>query len=669
MSEQDPKSRTVTLLRGLVPKPTVHRHALARVRFLFEQLLLRGGTYRLVVVALAIGTLSLLGGVAVVTVDQSFGSFSEAVWWAFLRLTDPGYLGDDVGVGRRVVSTFMTVAGYVVFLGALVAIMTQWLNAWIERTAAGVSPIVANHHVVLLGWNNRTVAMVRELSLSTARLRRFLTRLGSRQRRLRIALLVEDATEHHYQELVEGTGPELDRWDLAIRTGTPLRLEHLYRVDAFRSAAIILAGDDNLLPSVADGETVKTLLSAAGAADAVKRLPLVVAEVFDPANVEHAVSAYPGPLEVVASDQLCARVIAQNLRHPGLSAIHVELLTYYFGNELYVREADDSQVGRPASALIGAWPRAVFLGVVRGEGADRKALLCPHPDEIIAEGDRLVLIAEEYEHTEPREAAGRLFEVPAGAHDLLPATSRGRRRVLVLGWNHRAAPLMAELLAQPGEHTEATIVSSVDIAHRERELKAYGAAGAAITHVVADYARAHDIAQLEPATFDSIVLLASDRIEADARVDARTILGVMVLQRAMADVASTPPILVEVMEAQNAPLVLERGCEVLISPVLVSQTLTMVALRRELHAVLNELLGVGGAEMCFLPARALEATGALTFAELERRARARGLIALGVRVRGHLRLNPPRTDALGLSDDDQLVVLARSDAAESGARQ
>lgn len=669
MSQRDRENPTVALLRRLLPTPTVHRTALARVRFLIEQLLLRGGTYRLVVVALAIAALSLLGGVAVVGVDQSFGSFAEAVWWAFLRLTDPGYLGDDVGLGRRIISTILTVAGYVVFLGALVAIMTQWLNTWMERTAAGVSPIVAKDHVVLLGWNNRTVAMVRELSLSSGRLRRFFSRLGSRQRRLKLALLIEDATEGHYQELTEGSGPELDRWDLAIRTGTPLRLEHLYRVDAFRAAAIILAGDDNLPPSVADGETIKVLLSAAAAAADGEHLPLVVAEVFEPANVEHAESAYPGPLEVVASDQLCARVIAQNLRNPGLSAVHVELLTYFFGNELYVRDADPEHVGQPVASLVATWPRAVFLGVVRGEAESSSAQLCPHAGEAIEAGDKLVFIAEEYEDTTTTSGASRAMEASSGTPQRASPT-RASRRVLILGWNHRTAPLMAELAAQPDERVEATIVSAVDVAHRERELAAYGVGdGVTVRHVVADYARHHDIAQLNPASFDSIVLLASDRIEADARVDARTILGVMVLRRAMAGAEVTPPVLVELMEAQNAPLVVDRGCEVLISPLFVSQTLTMVALRRELHTVLDELLGPGGADICFWPASVLEVTAADTFADLERRARARGVIALGVREATGLRLNPSRQAPLGLGDGDQVVVLARvGDALPSAAQ-
>ena len=62
-------------------------------------------------------------------------------WWAFLRLTDPGYLGDDEGNWRRVVSTWLTVSGYVLFMGTLIAILTQWLNRTMRALEQGLTPI------------------------------------------------------------------------------------------------------------------------------------------------------------------------------------------------------------------------------------------------------------------------------------------------------------------------------------------------------------------------------------------------------------------------------------------------------------------------------------------------------------------------------------------------
>ena len=90
-----------------------------RVRFQVERLVLRGAHYRLLVIAAAIGIIAVFAGLLVYGYSGSFESPAQAIWWAFLRMTDPGYLGDDEGVLLRVVSTVLTVLGFVLFVGAL----------------------------------------------------------------------------------------------------------------------------------------------------------------------------------------------------------------------------------------------------------------------------------------------------------------------------------------------------------------------------------------------------------------------------------------------------------------------------------------------------------------------------------------------------------------------
>jgi hypothetical protein len=121
-----------------------------------ERLLLRGMRYRLLLVALVIAGLSIVSGALVWLLEPSIGNPAEAVWWAFLRITDTGYLGDDLGNVRRTVSAVLTVLGAVIFLGALIAIMVQGLNQGIERLESGTTPMVARNHIAILGWTNRT---------------------------------------------------------------------------------------------------------------------------------------------------------------------------------------------------------------------------------------------------------------------------------------------------------------------------------------------------------------------------------------------------------------------------------------------------------------------------------------------------------------------------------
>ena len=87
------------------------RALMNQLKYWVERLLLRGMRYRLLLVALAIAALSIVAGALVWLLDPSIGNPAEAIWWAFLRITDTGYLGDDVGNLRRSVSAVLTVLG------------------------------------------------------------------------------------------------------------------------------------------------------------------------------------------------------------------------------------------------------------------------------------------------------------------------------------------------------------------------------------------------------------------------------------------------------------------------------------------------------------------------------------------------------------------------------
>jgi hypothetical protein len=151
--------------RGAV-RERLLRRAWERFAFALERVFLRGAHVRLLAMAVLIGLVALAAGALLRSLDPAFGSFGEATWWAFLRLTDPGYLGDDEGAVRRTISTIVTVLGYVIFVGAVIAILTQWLNQLVGRLQSGLTPIAQRNHVVVLGWTTRTAAIVEELLLS-----------------------------------------------------------------------------------------------------------------------------------------------------------------------------------------------------------------------------------------------------------------------------------------------------------------------------------------------------------------------------------------------------------------------------------------------------------------------------------------------------------------------
>ena len=277
-----------------------------RLKFQIEQLLLRGAHARLLFIASLVGLVAIVGGLLVQATDTPFDGANTAIWWAFLRLTDPGYLGDDEGLSRRMISTVLTVLGYVLFMGSLIAILTQWLNQKIRNFESGLTPIVRRNHILVLGWTNRTPAIVEELMYSEERVRRFLELLGARG--LHVVILSEDVSLERTMELRSALGPLWDARKITFRSGIPLRMEHLERVDFRNASVIILPGADFAYGSADESDTliVKTVLSIANQRGdrRSQSLPLLVTELFDPSKIFMAQKAYQGLLEILATDVL-----------------------------------------------------------------------------------------------------------------------------------------------------------------------------------------------------------------------------------------------------------------------------------------------------------------------------------------------------------------------------
>src|SRR5690606_22221462 len=146
-----------------------------------------------------------------------------------LRLSDPGYLGDDQGVAKRLVSTAVTVLGYVVFLGALVAILTQWLNETLRNLESGYTPVAVDDHVLIVGMTSRTATILAEMRHATGRVRRFLDLHDAKT--LRLVLLAPEVNPGLRFDLRDKLGSLWSDRGIILRSGNPLRMEHLRRVD------------------------------------------------------------------------------------------------------------------------------------------------------------------------------------------------------------------------------------------------------------------------------------------------------------------------------------------------------------------------------------------------------------------------------------------------------
>jgi ion channel POLLUX/CASTOR len=644
-----------------------------RFKFLLEKLLLRGAHYQLIVIALLILLVSFTAGFLGFTLTNAFEVFGDSAWWAFLRLSDPGYLGDDEGLVLQIISTVVTILGYVLFMGALIAIMSQWLQRTMRRLESGLTPITQNDHILILGWTNRTASIVRELVTSEGKVKRFLRRIGARK--LHIVILAEEVTTALHVELKEALGRNWNDRLVTFRTGSPLRTDHLKRVDFIHAGAIIIPGAD--VPSdgpegadIQDTRTIKSLLTVANYCSdhAVDRQPLVVAELVDGRTAPIVRNAYGPHIELVASDEVISRLIAQNVRHRGLSWVYNELLTHSRGNAVYVRELP-RLTGSLLGDLVDVFPRAIVLGVIRPMDGMLRPILNPPSDASLMDEDRIVFLARTWSDTEPLSAV-----TPRERRDTpVPSvTQRGiRKRLLVLGWNQKVPALIRELQSYDNEHFEVDILSLVPSEERLLYLARHGFAedegngAGTVGHFEGDYTSPVDLRKMQPQGYDNIVFLANNWLASHEESDARTILGYLVLQEILSRHSVSPDILVELIHPDNDSLFSRKAGEILVSSEIISHMMAHVALRRELSVVFEELFTVGGAEIYFrkagyytFPSRVLTFRDAAAFVS------AHGDILLGYRSNfepagesGGIHLNPPSEEVLNPESITDLIVL------------
>ena len=648
-----------------------------QIIFALERFLLGGTQYRLLFVAALIGIISVLGG-AIVFFAESWGrqTLASEIWWAFLRLTDPGYLGDDQGALRRVVSTVITVLGYVLFLGALIAIMTQWLNSTIRQLEQGLTPVAKRNHVVILGWTSRSPEILRELLTSTGRIRRFLRRLGAR--RLQIAILVPDVNLDLVVELRELLGPRYRRTDVILRSGSPLQIDHLRRVDYARAAVVILPGSDQSGPEEEannDARTIKTLLTVrqyASADSQGRPLPLLVAAVNNTRVVSLAEAAYGGGrAQIVATDDMVGRLMAQNLRHAGLSYVLNEVLSHDQGSEIYIKATPDL-VGRSIASLSHAFTDGIIIGLLRGT-RDPVPLLNPDPSEVITPEDRLVLLALEYDLT-PSERPPSVL--PSLSSSLgRQARQVGERRVLILGWNHTLPIVLRELDRHPQEQLHVDLMSTISIKGREKRLRQSGLElkRTNLTHVEGDYVVPGDLAAVDISSYHNVLIVGSDRFDTAEDADARTLLGYYLVRELLEQSHQRPYVLVELRDPSNANLFDNGDTEVLATGEILSHVIAQIALRADLRLVFDLLLRPEGPEIVLRPACDFALPSTFTFDDVIDAAAAQGETALGLRLskpaapNGGVILNPSRGDSFAIDDCNAVVVLTTSSQSSNNA--
>ena len=613
-----------------------------RFYYLAESMFVRSAASQLFCVAVVIVALSATGGLLVhYTYPAHYGDTSEAVWWAFLRLTDPGYLGDDQGLLPRIVSTVLTIAGYVVFLGALVAIMTNWLNRLMAYLASGRSQIYEQDHVVIIGWNQRLHALVEELVHTAGRTRR----AGGVPA---VVILTEEYQPGMRRDLLQKLDPSArGRCRILVRSGNPLEVESLERVDVAHARAVILLAPESRDPAerrAADIVQAKILMHIKSNPNEQGVEPTVVVETSSAANkILLETVGSEGNTEVVVADEFMARLFSQTLRFPGLSRVHRRLLTDTYADAIELETAEDLRVtGKTVGELVGTLDRGTPIGAFR-HGRSEAELL--GPSYRLQRDDQVVMVVPG-EHRS-QEAAEGPSETPAW--NPLSERGEGWSKVLVVGHSPLLVPLLKELASHPRERFDVVLLwENAAPLEKARLSRMEAHANLRVGFLQGALADLDELAGLAPERFEYILLLA-DRAKDHLQSDAETILGYVSLDRYLKDNGAEPKFLVELHDEDNRSLL--SDVDVIMTSELISHLLAQVAMDRALAWTYDELFTEEGSELRLRGLDGFPNGGrGMTFGQCQRACLARGVIVAGIRRPEDLLLSPPGSHPMATGD-------------------
>lgn len=641
------------------------------VQFQLERFLLGGAVYRLLFIVLCLGLLSIGCGLLLYWLErgQERMTVGDSVWWAFLRLTDPGYLGDDHGGVRRIISTALTILGYVLFLGALVATMTQGLNDQIRRLERGFTPVALSNHIVILGWNAATPELVSELTLSERGKRGFLERHGLRG--VRLAVLAEEVGPELEQSLREYLGQNYNRSIMVLRSGSALQAAHLDRVDVRHAAAVVFSPPERLRDADEasdDAQLAKAVVTLRRQLRDQEHAPIVIASVADPLKLALVRRSYrPNCTQLVSGTLIVARLMVRFIRYPGLTTVMGEVLSTSDGSELYLHPFQP-EWPRDGAVLARSLDNAVVFGFLSRPPKDRETRYPGHGRfrvpawTTVRDDDQVVVLAKHSalqlrERRENEELAEPL---------IIPHLEERKRTLLMIGWNDRSAWFLSELEHAQSESWHVLVVATVSVKEREAQLFQIGLSPKRLVleHRQSEVTVVRELEHVPLLDFETLLVMSSDRLESAEDADARTLLVHQLLRARLRDLGAPHwRVMVELRDPSNEGLFDRIDTEVIASSVLVTHVLAQVALRPELRPVLDAVLDEHGPEIELHSVTKWGLNNSvLSFGELVARGTAGGVTVLGIRVSDgskapRVHLNLPRDSQLQFGDTEELVVL------------
>ncbi|MEO8095166.1 MAG: NAD-binding protein [Pseudolysinimonas sp.] len=601
------------------------------------------GLATIVLVLVVFGIVQLFTAFGVYPNDQPDTKPLDTLWGNLMRTLDPGTMGGDEGWVFRILMLIITIGGLII-VASLIGIISGAFDSKVEELRKGRSRVLETDHTLILGWSSKVFPIVNELCVANeSRGKSAIVILADGDK-----VEMEDAIKAQLGAMLKKTG---GKTKIIVRSGDPMSLADLDVVSPNNARSIIVLAPEN--DDDPDSVVIKTTLAVTNNPKRKDGDYHIVGELEQESNLEAGRLVGKHEAHWVLANDLISRIMVQTCRQSGLSVVYGELLDFD-GAEIYFTE-QPSLVGKTFFDAQLAFVDSMVMGVVQGG----KPLLNPASDLVLADGDSLIVIAEDDDTIKLAAAAGTP-NLASVSSQKLPAERP--ENTLVLGYNDNLTVMLAELDDYSTPRSRVTIVAD------QKEPKLGKFTDLDLTWEEGDPTSRAVLEALHPETFDHILVLAPADLPPQ-RADAKTLITLLHL-RDIADAHNVDlNVVSEMLDDRNRELAeVTQADDFIVSDKLISLMLSQVSENRQLTDVFDQLFSSHGAEIYLRDAALYVKPGeAVDFYTVIESARQKGETAIGHRFEQHARnadkyygvsVNPTKTDTNVYAAGDKIIVLA-----------
>jgi len=625
-----------------------------RIGYKIDLLMSKGTVSLIFLLSIITLVLIILAGIAVIIVERAWAndSLPFAVWKSFTLTLDPGNLaGVEGSLGLIVIAALSTLGG-IFITSTLISILNTGLANRLDNFQRGNAKIIEKNHTIILGYSESVFEIISELQIANM------------NQKSSCIVILGNEDKHAMEEQIFRHVPFSRCCRIICRNGDTSSAVDLERCSIETSKSVII----NLTE---DHEVIRTMLAVSTYLTDEKvreQFPEsqkihISASINEQNNIDVARIAGQGFAEILHFTSIISRIMAHVSSQPGLSSVYTELFNFS-GNDIYIESFPQLSDWSFHDANL-AFPKSTVIGVYREE----KCMLNPDPIMQLKEDDRLILIAEDDNISQP---SMDLPLIDPGNHSFSLEHFRqpSSDNLLILGNSELLLQILKELDHFLTKGSIVTLAGNCKNGIDHDCIMKYE-----FNNIVPECVKLEitDRTNLENLLSRGIehVLILSDSSLPPEQADARTLMLLLQMRDWKQKSNSQFSITSEMVDVRNQKLAQVTNVnDFVISNHITGLIMTQVSENRSLAPIFSELLDSEGSEIYLKPARNyIRLNSPINIYTLTHLVSLRNEVFLGYKkiikndsgsIFTDIIVNPDKKCEIIFTEHDWLVVLAKS---------